>query len=152
MKRQGFYIKFVFASFRLRIQQKGLDLDPNLQHFGKRLWDHLIDELVPVFREEADGVHNSLAIVENIVEFRPAVCRDAAQAVFYIWSVLFGSGANICSDPDPELSFNYFELKAITFWSGSGGRFAVMRRRHCFISDPFCSDPARISVQIRIQN
>ncbi len=39
---------------------------------------------VVYFREEADGVHNSLAIVENIVEFRPAVCRDAAQEKRYV--------------------------------------------------------------------
>jgi len=39
------------------------------------------------FREEADGVHNSLAIVENIVEFRPAACRDAAQAGLLAWLV-----------------------------------------------------------------
>ena len=38
-------------------------------------------------REEADGVHNSLAIVENIVEFRPAVCREAAQAGLLAWLV-----------------------------------------------------------------
>lgn len=43
-----------------------------------------LDESV---REEADGVHNSLAVVENIVEFRPAVCREAAQAGLLAWLV-----------------------------------------------------------------
>ncbi len=40
-----------------------------------------------IHREEGDGVHNSLAIVENIVEFRPAVCKDAAQAGLLAWLV-----------------------------------------------------------------
>jgi hypothetical protein len=30
-----------------------------------------------IHREEGDGVHNSLAIVENIVELEPGVCREA---------------------------------------------------------------------------
>jgi beta-catenin-like protein 1 len=32
-------------------------------------------------------VHNSLAVVENIVEFRPAVCKDAASAGLMAWLV-----------------------------------------------------------------
>ncbi len=30
-----------------------------------------------IHREEGDGVHNSLAIVENILEFRPGVSQEA---------------------------------------------------------------------------
>ncbi|CAF0819294.1 unnamed protein product [Rotaria sp. Silwood1] len=30
-------------------------------------------------KEEADGIHNSLAIVENMTEFRPALCVDACK-------------------------------------------------------------------------
>ena len=39
-----------------------------------------IERLDETVKEEADGVHNSLAIVENIVEFRPEVCKDVASS------------------------------------------------------------------------
>ena len=35
-----------------------------------------LDETV---KEEAEGVHNTLAIVENLVELRPEICKDVAQ-------------------------------------------------------------------------
>merc|ERR1719244_1333651 len=37
-----------------------------------------IERLDETVKEESDGVHNSLAIVENIVEFRPEVCKEVA--------------------------------------------------------------------------
>ncbi|XP_048353914.1 beta-catenin-like protein 1 [Sphaerodactylus townsendi] len=36
-------------------------------------------------KEEADGVHNTLAIIENMAEFRPEMCSDAAQQGLMQW-------------------------------------------------------------------
>ncbi|KAM9120896.1 beta-catenin-like protein 1 [Pangshura tecta] len=36
-------------------------------------------------KEEADGVHNTLAIVENMAEFRPEMCTEAAQQGLVQW-------------------------------------------------------------------
>ncbi|CAM5152297.1 unnamed protein product, partial [Eretmochelys imbricata] len=36
-------------------------------------------------KEEADGVHNTLAIVENMAEFRPEMCTEAAQQGLMQW-------------------------------------------------------------------
>ncbi|XP_044311046.1 beta-catenin-like protein 1 [Varanus komodoensis] len=41
-----------------------------------------LDESV---KEEADGVHNTLAIIENMAEFRPEMCSDAAQQGLLQW-------------------------------------------------------------------
>ena len=35
-----------------------------------------LDETV---KEEAEGVHNTLAIVENLVELKPEICKDVAE-------------------------------------------------------------------------
>jgi len=43
-----------------------------------------LDESV---REESDGVHNTLSILENIVEFQPEVSKDIAEAGFMAWLV-----------------------------------------------------------------
>ena len=40
-----------------------------------------------VSREESDGVHNTLAIVENLIEFRPEVCKEAAEAGLMTWLI-----------------------------------------------------------------
>jgi len=36
-------------------------------------------------REESDGMHNTLSIIENLVEFRPEVCQEAAEAGLLSW-------------------------------------------------------------------
>ncbi|XP_061591064.1 beta-catenin-like protein 1 [Cololabis saira] len=41
-----------------------------------------LDELV---KEEADGIYNTLAIVENMAEFRPGMCTEAAQQGLVQW-------------------------------------------------------------------
>jgi beta-catenin-like protein 1 len=38
-----------------------------------------MDRLDENVKEEADGIHNSLAIVENMTEFRPTLCVDACK-------------------------------------------------------------------------
>ena len=38
-------------------------------------------------REESDGIHNTLSIIENLVEFRPEVCQEAAEAGLLSWLV-----------------------------------------------------------------
>eukprot|EP00111_Clytia_hemisphaerica_P023855 TCONS_00070297-protein len=43
---------------------------------------HRLDERV---KEDADGVHNTLAIIENIAEFRPEVCVTAGQQGLLTW-------------------------------------------------------------------
>ena len=35
-----------------------------------------LDESV---KEESEGVHNTLAIIENLVELRPEMCKDVAE-------------------------------------------------------------------------
>ena len=37
-----------------------------------------MDEAV---KEESEGVHNTLAIIENLVELRPEMCKDVAEVV-----------------------------------------------------------------------
>ncbi|KAK6185496.1 hypothetical protein SNE40_007717 [Patella caerulea] len=44
-----------------------------------------IERLDETVKEEADGVHNTLAIIENITEFRPDVCHEAAQQGLLQW-------------------------------------------------------------------
>ncbi|XP_057219413.1 beta-catenin-like protein 1 [Triplophysa rosa] len=41
-----------------------------------------LDETV---KEEADGVYNSLAVIENMAEFRPGLCTEAAQQGLMQW-------------------------------------------------------------------
>ncbi|XP_013870822.1 beta-catenin-like protein 1 isoform X1 [Austrofundulus limnaeus] len=41
-----------------------------------------LDEQV---KEEADGIHNTLAIIENMAEFRPGLCTEAAQQGLMQW-------------------------------------------------------------------
>uniref|UniRef100_A0AAY4AUC7 Beta-catenin-like protein 1 n=1 Tax=Denticeps clupeoides TaxID=299321 RepID=A0AAY4AUC7_9TELE len=41
-----------------------------------------LDEQV---KEEADGVHNTLSIIENIAEFKPGLCAEAAQQGLMQW-------------------------------------------------------------------
>jgi len=46
-----------------------------------------IERLDESVKEEAEGVHNGLAIIENIIEFRPAVAEDVAEAGFMSWLI-----------------------------------------------------------------
>ncbi|XP_063393704.1 beta-catenin-like protein 1 [Cydia fagiglandana] len=41
-----------------------------------------LDEHIP---DERDAVHNTLAIIENMAEFRPAICEDVAKQGFLQW-------------------------------------------------------------------
>lgn len=36
-------------------------------------------------KDEADGVHNALGIIENICEFKPSMCLDAAKQGLLQW-------------------------------------------------------------------
>jgi beta-catenin-like protein 1 len=45
------------------------------------------DRLDESVKEEADGVHNAMSILENIVELRPSVAKDAAEAGFMNWLI-----------------------------------------------------------------
>ncbi|ESO82870.1 hypothetical protein LOTGIDRAFT_108932 [Lottia gigantea] len=44
-----------------------------------------LERLDETVKEEAEGVHNSLAIIENITEFRPDICSEAAQQGLLPW-------------------------------------------------------------------
>jgi beta-catenin-like protein 1 len=44
-----------------------------------------MDRLNESVREESDGVHNALSIFENIVELRPAICKDASEVGLLGW-------------------------------------------------------------------
>lgn len=37
--------------------------------------------------EESDGIHNTFAIVENLVEFRPEISKEAAEAGLLLWII-----------------------------------------------------------------
>jgi len=45
------------------------------------------DRLDESVKEEGDGVHNAMSIVENIVELRPNVAKNAAEAGFMTWLI-----------------------------------------------------------------
>ena len=38
-----------------------------------------LERLDETVKEEADGVHNTLAIIENLVELKPEICKDIAE-------------------------------------------------------------------------
>ncbi|XP_078508240.1 beta-catenin-like protein 1 [Lissotriton helveticus] len=44
-----------------------------------------LERLDEAVKEEVDGVHNTLAIIENMTEFRPEMCTDAAQQGLMLW-------------------------------------------------------------------
>ncbi|XP_043946140.1 beta-catenin-like protein 1 isoform X1 [Protopterus annectens] len=44
-----------------------------------------LERLDETVKEEGDGVHNTLAIIENIAEFRPEMCSEAAQQGLMQW-------------------------------------------------------------------
>jgi len=46
-----------------------------------------IERLDESVKEEADGVHNALSILENVTEFRPTVCADVAESGFMTWLI-----------------------------------------------------------------
>merc|ERR1719322_705138 len=46
-----------------------------------------LDRLDENVKEESDGVHNTLAIIENLVELKPEICKDVAEAGFMNWLV-----------------------------------------------------------------
>lgn len=44
-----------------------------------------LDRLNEAVKEEADGVHNTLSIFENLIEMRPEMCREAAAQGLLQW-------------------------------------------------------------------
>ncbi|UYV80349.1 CTNNBL1, partial [Cordylochernes scorpioides] len=44
-----------------------------------------MERLEETVKEEADGVHNSLGVIENLAEFKPQVCVDAGQQGLISW-------------------------------------------------------------------
>merc|ERR1719219_1298003 len=46
-----------------------------------------LDRMDESVKEEAEGVHNTLAILENIVEFQPEMSKDIAEAGFMAWLI-----------------------------------------------------------------
>ncbi|PVD20541.1 hypothetical protein C0Q70_18697 [Pomacea canaliculata] len=54
-----------------------------------------LDESV---KEESDGVHNTLAIIENIAEFRPEICGEAAQQGLLQWLLKRIKGEKIITE------------------------------------------------------
>ncbi|XP_071489872.1 beta-catenin-like protein 1 [Diadema antillarum] len=44
-----------------------------------------LDRLDDTVKEEAEGIHNTLGIIENMAEFRPEMCADAAQQGLMQW-------------------------------------------------------------------
>jgi len=46
-----------------------------------------LERLNESVREEADGVHSTLAVFENLVEFRPEASGEAAEAGLLAWLI-----------------------------------------------------------------
>merc|ERR1719225_1564114 len=46
-----------------------------------------LERLDETVKEESEGVHNTLAIIENLVELRPEMCKDVAEAGFINWLI-----------------------------------------------------------------
>uniref|UniRef100_A0A0B6YR41 Beta-catenin-like protein 1 n=2 Tax=Arion vulgaris TaxID=1028688 RepID=A0A0B6YR41_9EUPU len=44
-----------------------------------------LDRLDENVKEEFEGVHNSMAIIENLADFKPEMCADAAQQGLLLW-------------------------------------------------------------------
>ncbi|KAK6634464.1 Beta-catenin-like protein 1 [Polyplax serrata] len=44
-----------------------------------------LERLDETVKEEAEGVHNTLAIFENLTEFRPQICSHAAKQGLFTW-------------------------------------------------------------------
>ncbi|XP_052822052.1 beta-catenin-like protein 1 isoform X1 [Octopus bimaculoides] len=44
-----------------------------------------LERLDETVKEEADGVHNTLGIMENLTEFRPEICPDSSQQGLMQW-------------------------------------------------------------------
>merc|ERR1719376_1406303 len=86
-------------------------------------------------REESDGIHNSLSIVENLVEFRPSICREMADAGLLSWLVkklkvkvtfdqnkLYASEIlSILLQNEPENRKSFVEITATSSGGGGGG-------------------------------
>jgi len=86
-----------------------------------------MDRLDENEKEEAEGVHNTLAIIENIVEVRPESCHEVAGAGFLTWLVkklkskvpfndnkLYASEIlSILLQNDPENRISFGQMEAI---------------------------------------
>ncbi|XP_063971774.1 beta-catenin-like protein 1 [Lytechinus pictus] len=64
-----------------------------------------LDRLDDSVKEEAEGIHNTLGIIENMAEFRPEMCADAAQQGLMQWllkklkpKVTFDANKLYCSE------------------------------------------------------
>lgn len=44
-----------------------------------------LERLDETAKEEADGVHNTLAVIENLMEVRTEICREAAEQGLMLW-------------------------------------------------------------------
>ena len=46
-----------------------------------------LERLNDAVNEESDGIHNTLAIFENLIEFHPEICKEAVEAGLLNWLV-----------------------------------------------------------------
>ena len=46
-----------------------------------------MEKLNESVREESDGVHNALSVFENLVEFRPEICKEAFEVGLMAWLI-----------------------------------------------------------------
>ncbi|XP_040580272.1 beta-catenin-like protein 1 [Lepeophtheirus salmonis] len=44
-----------------------------------------LERLSTLSDDDNDGIHNTLAIIENLIEFRPQMCREAVDAGILVW-------------------------------------------------------------------
>ncbi|XP_017785386.1 PREDICTED: beta-catenin-like protein 1 [Nicrophorus vespilloides] len=71
----------------LNESEEGADalVESLLEHQIIALLVQNLDRLDETVKEEADGVHNSLGIVENLTELRPEICNEASKQGLLQW-------------------------------------------------------------------
>lgn len=71
----------------LHESEEGADAltDSLLEHQVLALLVQNLDRLDETVKEEADGVHNTLAIIENLIELRPEICNEVVKQNFLQW-------------------------------------------------------------------
>ncbi|XP_037948494.1 beta-catenin-like protein 1 [Teleopsis dalmanni] len=79
-----------------------------------------LDRLNEEIKEESDGVHNSLSIIENLAEMRPEIVKEAAQQGLLAWLLKrikqkapFNPNKLFCSEVISILIQNYEENRLL---------------------------------------
>ncbi|PKU32337.1 hypothetical protein llap_17359 [Limosa lapponica baueri] len=109
-----------------------------------------LDESV---KEEADGVHNTLAIVENMAEFRPEMCTEAAQQGLMQWllkrlKVIFVISSNICEYSEFKTRLKLGSMSLLTYYKLAKWKELALCAKMPFDANKlYCSEVLAILLQ-----